>query len=78
MPESWNWVEVPLNTPNAILQSGVKYAIAFHYTLFLRSIIPQILGERHLHVLHFQHEFCDVRLYLMYVFSNAGREIPPR
>jgi len=32
LPESWNWVEVPLNTPYAILQSGVKYAVAFHYT----------------------------------------------
>ena len=32
LPESWNWVEVPLNSPYAILQSGVKYAVAFHYT----------------------------------------------
>jgi hypothetical protein len=32
LPESWNWVEVPLTAPHAILQAGVKYAIAFHYT----------------------------------------------
>jgi hypothetical protein len=32
LPESWNWVEVPLNAPYAILQSGVKYAVAFNYT----------------------------------------------
>ena len=32
LPESWSWVEVPLNAPHAILQAGVKYAIAFHYT----------------------------------------------
>ena len=32
LPESWNWVEVPLNTPYAMLQAGVKYAVAFHYT----------------------------------------------
>ena len=32
LPESWNWVEVPLNAPYAILEVGIKYAIAFHYT----------------------------------------------
>ena len=32
LPTSWSWVEVPLNTPYAILQAGLKYAIAFRYT----------------------------------------------
>jgi hypothetical protein len=32
LPETWNWVEVPLNTPYAVLQAATRYAIAFHYT----------------------------------------------